>query len=79
MWILEPVACDYSRQFMITSIFIRDPWHVNVKILISWLLKVYMVVNFKAHGISRGARKLVRTPTLKKIKKYLIRLKKKKA
>jgi hypothetical protein len=31
MLILEPVACDYSRQFMITSIFIRDPWHVNVK------------------------------------------------
>jgi hypothetical protein len=28
-----------------------------------------MVVNFRAHGISRGARKLARTPTLKKKKK----------
>ena len=28
-----------------------------------------MVVNFRAREISRGARKLARTPTLKKIKK----------
>jgi hypothetical protein len=28
-----------------------------------------MVVNFKAHGISRGARKLTRTPTLNLKKK----------
>jgi hypothetical protein len=27
-------------------------------------LKDYMVINFKARGISRGARKLARTPTL---------------
>ena len=27
-----------------------------------------MIINFKAHGISQGAHKLVRTPTLKKKK-----------
>ena len=35
-----------------------------------WLpLEAYMIVNFKARGISRGARKLARTPTLNKKKK----------
>jgi hypothetical protein len=33
-------------------------------LLIWWPLEAYMVVNFKARGISRGARKLARTPTL---------------
>jgi hypothetical protein len=33
-------------------------------LLIWWPLEVYMVVNFRARGISRGARKLARTPTL---------------
>jgi hypothetical protein len=33
-------------------------------LLIWWPLEAYIVVNFKAHGISRSARKLVRTPTL---------------
>jgi hypothetical protein len=31
-----------------------------------------MIVNFRARGISRGARKLVRTPTLNKKKKGLV-------
>jgi hypothetical protein len=30
-----------------------------------------MVVNFKARGISRGTRKLIRTPTLKKKKNFI--------
>jgi hypothetical protein len=33
-------------------------------LLIWWPLEVYMVVNFRARGISRGTRKLTRTPTL---------------
>jgi hypothetical protein len=33
-------------------------------LLIWWPLEAYMVVNFRARGISQGARKLVRTPTL---------------
>jgi hypothetical protein len=33
-------------------------------LLIWWPLKDYMVINFRARGISRGARKLARTPTL---------------
>jgi hypothetical protein len=33
-------------------------------LLIWWSLEAYMVVNFRVRGISRGARKLVRTPTL---------------
>jgi hypothetical protein len=33
-------------------------------LLIWWPLEAYMVVNFRAREISRGARKLVRTPTL---------------
>jgi hypothetical protein len=33
-------------------------------LLILWPLEAYMVVNFRARGISRGARKLARTPTL---------------
>jgi hypothetical protein len=42
-------------------------------LLIWWSLEVYMVVNFRACEISQGARKLVRTPTLKKkiIKNWL--------
>jgi putative ribosome biogenesis GTPase RsgA len=36
-----------------------------------------MIVNFKAREISRGARKLARTPTLKKKKKRRSHLKKK--
>ena len=28
------------------------------------VLEAYMVVNFRVHGISRGARKLARTPIL---------------
>jgi hypothetical protein len=31
-----------------------------------------MVVNFKARGISQGTRKLIRTPTLIKKKKYIL-------
>ena len=38
---------------------IRAMW-----LLIQWPLEAYMVVNFRARGISRGACKLVRTPTL---------------
>ena len=38
-------------------------------LLISWLLEAYMVVNFRVREISRGARKLARTPTLNKKKK----------
>jgi len=37
-------------------------------LLIWWPLKAYMIVNFKARGISRGTRKLARTPTLNKKK-----------
>ena len=33
-------------------------------LLIWWPLEAYMVVNFRARGISRGARKLARTPML---------------
>jgi hypothetical protein len=33
-------------------------------LLIWWPLEAYMVVNFRTRGISRGASKLVRTPTL---------------
>ena len=33
-------------------------------LLIWWSLEAYMVVHFRARGISRGARKLARTPTL---------------
>jgi hypothetical protein len=33
-------------------------------LLIWWPLEAYMVVNFRARGISRGTRKLARTPTL---------------
>jgi len=39
-------------------------------LLIWWSLKIYIVVNFRARGISRGARKLIQTPTLIK-KKYI--------
>ena len=39
------------------------------RLFIWWLLEVYMVVNFRTRGISRGARKLARTPTLIKKKK----------
>jgi len=39
-------------------------------LLIWWPLEVYMVVNFRARGISRGARKLTRTLTLKKNNNY---------
>jgi aryl carrier-like protein len=35
-------------------------------------LEAYMVVNFRARGISRGARKLARTPTLNKKKKIMM-------
>ena len=38
-------------------------------LLIWWPLEAYMVVNFRARGISRGARKLTRTPTLNLKKK----------
>jgi hypothetical protein len=38
---------------------VRAPW-----LLIWWPLEAYMVVNFRARGISQGARKLARTPTL---------------
>jgi hypothetical protein len=38
-------------------------------LLIWWPLEAYMVVNFRTRGISRGARKLARTPTLNLKKK----------
>jgi len=38
-------------------------------LLIWWPLEAYMVVNFRARGISRGTRKLTRTPTLNLKKK----------
>jgi len=41
--------------------------------LIWWPLEAYMVVNFRARGISRGARKLARTPTIIKKKKETFR------
>ena len=37
-------------------------------LLLWWPLEAYMVVNFRARGISRGARKLTQTPTLIKKK-----------
>ena len=37
-------------------------------LLIWWPLEAYMVVNFRIRGISRGACKLARIPTLKKKK-----------
>jgi hypothetical protein len=40
-------------------------------LLIWWPLETYMVVNFRAHGISRGARKLPQTPTLNYKKIYI--------
>jgi len=41
-------------------------------LLIWWPLEAYMVINFRIREISRGARKLVRTPTLILIiKKYI--------
>ena len=40
-------------------------------LLIWWPLKTYMVVNFRAHGISRGTRKLLRIFTLIKKKTIL--------
>jgi hypothetical protein len=42
-------------------------------LLIWWLLKAYMIVNFKTRGISRGARRVAWTPTLIK-KNYLYTL-----
>ena len=41
-------------------------------LLIWWPLEAYMVVNFRAHGISRGAHKLVRTSTLNSKKKKTV-------
>jgi hypothetical protein len=41
-----------------------SPW-----LLIWWPLEIYMVVNFRACGISRGTRKLTWTPTLNLKKK----------
>jgi len=41
-------------------------------LLISWSLEVYMIVNFRAREISRGTRKLARTPTLNLKKKKSI-------
>jgi hypothetical protein len=38
-------------------------------LIVWWPLKAYMIVNFRTHGISRGARKLVRIPTLIKKRK----------
>jgi len=35
-----------------------------LRLLIWWPLEAYMIVNFRARGISWGARKLTRTPTL---------------
>jgi hypothetical protein len=40
-------------------------------LLIWWPLEAYMVVNFRVRGISRGARKLTRTPTLNYIYIYI--------
>jgi len=42
-------------------------------LLIWWPLEAYMVVNFRARGISRGARKLARTLTLNSKKKKCTR------
>jgi len=39
-------------------------------LLIWWPLEVYMIVNFRARGISQGARKLVQTPILIIKKKF---------
>jgi hypothetical protein len=39
----------------------------------NYALEAYMVVNFRARGISRGARKLARTLTLIK-KKYALKV-----
>jgi hypothetical protein len=39
-------------------------------LLIWWPLEAYMVVNLRARGISRGTRKLVRTPMLNWKKKW---------
>jgi hypothetical protein len=39
-------------------------------LLIWWPLEIYIVVNFRARGNSRDARKLARIPTLEQKKKY---------
>ena len=53
-----------SRSLLLLWFQVRTLW-----LLIWWPLEAYMIVNFRAREISRGARKLARTPTLKKKKK----------
>jgi hypothetical protein len=48
-----------SRCLLLLWSQVRALW-----LLIWWPLEAYMVVNFRACGISRGARKLAQTPTL---------------
>jgi hypothetical protein len=44
------------------SYLIKKVW--AMWLLIWWPLEVYMVVNFRVHGINQGVRKLAQTPTL---------------
>jgi len=62
----KKTQCSNSKNLRSRSLFslwsqVRVLW-----LLIWWLLEAYMVINFKAREISRGAHKLVQTPTLKK-------------
>jgi hypothetical protein len=54
-----------SKIFMVLWSQVRVSW-----LLIWWLLEAYMVVNFRARRISKGACKLARIPTLKKKNLY---------
>ena len=45
---------------------------IIIIIIIWWSLEAFMVVNFRARGINRSARKLARTSTLIKKKKLLL-------
>jgi hypothetical protein len=48
-----------TKKFVPSVVSCSSPVVVHMMVL-----EAYMVVNFKACGISRGARKLIRTPTL---------------
>jgi hypothetical protein len=60
---------SFSRWFSGKNLGSRGLLSLWFQVRAMWLLiwsslKTYMVVNFRARGISRGARKLARTPTL---------------
>jgi hypothetical protein len=49
-------------------LLLKDHQFESHKLTSSRPIEAYMVVNFRVRGISRGARKLARTPTLTKKK-----------